>query len=228
MKEELIESVDKEELNQLAQQLRCPKGEKGIFIGELLSDTNKGMVLESVKLLDVQDKDRVLELGHGNASHLPDVLKQASELKYFGMEISEIMQQQAVKINAKYIKKRVALFLLYNGLNIPYVVNFFHKIITVNTIYFWTNPIDFLTEIHRVLKSNGVFVVSFANSSFMKQLPFVANTNVFSLYDHETFINLIAETDFKLVKIKNKTETVKSKTGEWVSREYSIAVLRKN
>ena len=58
----------------------------------------------------------------------------------------------------------------------------------------------------------------------MKQLPFVANTNVFSLYDHETFINLIAETDFKLVKIKNKTETVVQAiqdTAETISHGYA-------
>lgn len=227
MKDELIAPLDKEQLKQLAQQLRCPDGEKGKTIGNLLDSSNKEMILESILTLEIHDKNRILELGHGNCSHLSDIMNQANQLKYFGMEISQVMQQEATRINYKYIKGKVALFNLYNGHDIPYVLNFFDKIITVNTIYFWENPLDFLNEIHRVLKPNGIFVLTFAKSSFMKNLPFVSKTDVFRLYDNSKLELLVSKTNFKLENIKNKTERVKSKTGEWIDREYSIAVLRK-
>lgn len=168
MKEDIKELLDQEQLNQLAQQLRCPYDEEGITVGKLLDDTNKGMILESIKSLDIQNKHRILELGYGNASHLPEILKQACDVKYFGMEISDVMQQQAVTINAKYVKKMMASFQIYDGQKVPYVLNFFDRIITVNTIYFWENPSALLNDIYRVLKPNGIFVVSFAKSSFMK------------------------------------------------------------
>jgi SAM-dependent methyltransferase len=227
MKKEIKEPLDKEELNQLAQQLRCPNGEQGITVGELLDDTNKRMILESIKSLEIKNKHRILELGYGNGSHLPEILKQANNVKYFGMEISKVMQQQAAKINAKYVKKLMASFQMYDGQNVPYVLNFFDRILTVNTIYFWNNPTSFLNEIHRVLKPNGIFVVSFAKRSFMKKLPFVSQTNVFNLYDNSTLEHLVANTQFELLDIKDKKESVKSKTGDWVDREYTIAVLRK-
>tara|TARA_B100000809_G_scaffold257223_1_gene298427 strand:+ start:7427 stop:8134 length:708 start_codon:yes stop_codon:yes gene_type:complete len=227
MKEQLIEPLDKEQLNELAQQLRCPDGKKGKSIGDLLNNSNKEMIEESIITLDIHDKNRILELGHGNCSHLSEIMKQANKLKYFGMEISQVMQQEATRINYKYIKKKVALFYLYNGNEIPYVLNFFDKIITVNTIYFWENPLGLLNEIYRVLKPNGIFVLTFATSSFMKKLPFVSETNVFRLYDISKLEILVSKTNFKLENIKNKTERVKDKTEGWVDREYSIAVLRK-
>ena len=227
MKEEIKEPFDIKQLDELAQQLRCPDGKQGVAIGKSLEDTNKRMILESIKSLEIKNKNRVLELGHGNASHLPEILKRANEVKYFGMEISKVMQQESSRINAKYIKKKLASFQMYDGQNVPYVLNFFDRIITVNTIYFWKNPTSFLNEIHRVLKPNGIFVVSFAISSFMKNLPFVSQTNVFNLYNNSTLEHLVANTQFELSDIKNKTERVKSKTGEWVDREYIIAVLHK-
>tara|TARA_R110002050_G_scaffold268550_1_gene410685 strand:+ start:30151 stop:30570 length:420 start_codon:yes stop_codon:yes gene_type:complete len=137
------------------------------------------MILESVKLLDIRNKNRMLELGHGNGSHLPEILKQSNEVKYFGMEISKVMQQKSAKINAKYVKKLIASFQIYDGRNIPYVVNFFDRIITVNTIYFWKNLIDFLNEIHRVLKPNDTFVITFAKIFllFLKQMSLAFTTN---------------------------------------------------
>jgi len=223
-----IAPLSKNQLHHFAKQLACPTGKKGIVMGDALDDANKQMILESIQLLDIQPKNRVLELGHGNCSYLPEILKQAKDVKYFGMEISEAMQQKAAHINAAYIKKRVALFKVYDGQKVPYVLGFFDRILTVNTLYFWPNPVSFLKETYRLLKPNGIFIVTFAKSSFMKTLPFVAANDVFNLYSNTTFKELVAKTHFEILEIKNKKENVKNTSGEWVERSYSIAILRKN
>ncbi|MEE9363835.1 MAG: class I SAM-dependent methyltransferase [Cellulophaga sp.] len=227
MNKKISEPQDKEKLIAIAQQLRCPSGEEGIVIGELLNDSNHSMIKESISSLQVFDKSRVLELGHGNCAHLSDILKQAFQVRYFGMEISETMKQEAERINYKYMNKRQALFQLYNGNEIPYVLNFFDRIVTVNTIYFWENPVAFLQELYRVLKPNGICVLTYAKSTCMEKLPFVNNNEIFILYDDEKLKQLVQKTNFELRDIENKTERVKSKLGEWVNREYSVVVLGK-
>lgn len=227
MRENLMTSVDNDKLYQIAKQLRCPEGENGILMGEMLSESNDGMIRKSITSLELSDRNRILELGHGSCSHLSFLMKEASDIKYFGMEISSTMVEEAERINSKYIKKDVALFQLYDGFKVPYVHNFFDKILTVNTIYFWEQPIAYLNEIYRLLKPNGIFVLAFAKGNFMENLPFVSGTDIFSLYENSQFKELLAKTNFELKDIKDQKERVKSKTGEWVDREYSIAVLTK-
>ena len=226
-KEKKVATLNVEDLREIASQLSCPSGNKGKEIGELLHTSNQGMIKESILKLELTDKKRILELGHGNCSHLPDLLKEGSQLRYFGMEISEVMQKEAQRINASYVERGQALFSLYDGQKIPYVLNFFDNVFSVNTIYFWNNPVALLKEIYRVLKPNGKFVLTFANSSCMEKLPFVTQTDFFELYDSQKITDLVDKTDFVLMTITSKKEKVKSKTGDWVDRDYSIVVLTK-
>jgi len=216
-----------EELEAIAKQLRCPTGNEGITMGEMLNESNGAMINESIKSLALKDKDRILELGHGSCCHLPNILNKALDLKYFGMEISEIMKNEAERINEISRKKRQALFQLYNGIDIPYVSNFFDKIITVNTIYFLDNPLLFMNEMYRLLKPNGKFVLTFVNGDFMKKLPFVIHSNEFNLFNEMVINELLEKTSFNLITLKKKKEEVVSKSGELVNREYFIIELTK-
>lgn len=219
--------LEKEKLHELALQLRCPEGSEGIAMGDLLWETNKGMIQESIRQLPIQCKDRILELGYGNGAHVGDILAQADYLRFFGMEISNTMKEEALRINRDFVNNRQALFSIYDGIQIPYVERFFQHIFSVNTIYFWQNAIANFKEMYRVLKPNGTCVITFAAKSFMKELPFVTEFDVFELYNAEDVMKLIEKTPFKLKNLIHKTENVQSKTGIWVERDYTIVVLTK-
>ncbi|PIK15008.1 hypothetical protein [Halobacteriovorax sp. JY17] len=57
-------------INELSEQLSHPQGEKGIEIAKQMSESNLSMILSSFKELQILNKERILELGHGNASYL--------------------------------------------------------------------------------------------------------------------------------------------------------------
>ncbi|MBO1254688.1 class I SAM-dependent methyltransferase [Alteromonas sp. 5E99-2] len=219
--------VSTEDIQEIASQLSCPSGSKGKEIGELLHSTNIDMIHESILALQLKDHHNVLELGHGNCSHLSYLMKKATDLKYVGMEISDVMQQEAERINEPFINKNQALFKVFDGMNIPNTDSFFDAAFSVNTLYFWEQPRAFLNEIYRVLKTQGVLVVTFVNKASMELLPFVAQTNVFTLYDQQKFLSLVSDTNFQVTAVETTIEQVKSKTGEWVNREYCIAILTK-
>lgn len=148
--------MEEKDLKILAQNLANPQGEKGIEIGEMMNATNIGMTLESIKTLLLEDGEKILEIGHGNAGHLKNILDKAKELKYTGIDISETMNKEAGNLNKEF--KDQAEFILYEGKKLPFEDEVFDKIFTVNTVYFWENPVDFLNEIYRVLKDSGTFV----------------------------------------------------------------------
>lgn len=210
------------ELKILAQQLSNPDGEMGKDVAKMMNETNISMTKESIKALQLSDNESVLKLGHGNAGHLSYLLDFAENIHYTGLEISETMKSEAEKINEKVLSQ--ADFLLYNGKNIPFEDESFDKIMTVNTIYFWQNPLEFLNEIYRVLKDHGNFVLTFAKKDFMKTLPF---TSDFKLYNYEDIELLISQTNFKRMIKSDKEELIISKSGKHVKREYKVLTIKK-
>ncbi|MBF4514839.1 class I SAM-dependent methyltransferase [Flavobacterium sp. ANB] len=217
--------MKKEELQAIASQLKHPTGEKGIEMANMMHETNINMTRHSILNLNIADENIILELGHGNAGHLEFLFEQAKNLKYYGLEMSELMFQEARQINRNFVSQKQAFFSLYDGNIIPFQDAFFDKIFTVNTLYFWKEPQKFLFEIYRVLKSNGTFSLTFAEESFMKQLPFTQYE--FELYSTEKAEELVRKTAFKIVRKETSTEKVKSKTGELVDRAFTTLVLGK-
>ncbi|WP_276876747.1 class I SAM-dependent methyltransferase [Chryseobacterium joostei] len=216
--------MEKEELKILAQNLANPQGEKGIEIGEMMNATNIGMTLESIRTLLIEDNQHILEIGHGNAGHLKSLLSLAQDLKYTGVDISEIMHNEAKKLNKEF--QTQADFVLYEGKKLPFEDQTFDKIFTVNTVYFWENPVEFLNEIYRILKDNGTFVLTFGQRDFMEKLPFTAYD--FTLYNNDEMEELVSQSHFKRMKTSEKEEEIKSKTGnETIQRIYTILTVKK-
>ena len=217
--------MKQEELQDIASQLKHPTGEKGIEMANMMHETNINMTKGAIENLNITDNNKILELGHGNAGHLEYLIKKANILNYYGLEMSELMFHEAQKINKNYVAKKQAHFSLYNGDEIPFEDNFFDKIFTVNTLYFWKNPEKMLLEIYRVLKSKGTFCVTFAQESFMKQLPFTKYE--FELYTTEKAEALLEKTLFKIKYSETVKEKIKSKTGELVDRIFTSIILEK-
>lgn len=217
--------TSKEELEALAAQLRQPQGAKGIEIAHMMHETNINMSLHAMDRLQIQDGQVLLELGHGNCGHLPYLLKQGDNLSYYGLELSALMQEEAQGLNEAFIREKRAAFYLYDGQHIPFADNFFDRVFTVNTIYFWQDPPALLSALYRVIKPGGLLNITFAHKSFMQQLPFTAFG--FALYDEEQLSALVATTAFSIAGSDTQTEIVRSKTGEEVKRNYTTLTLMK-
>jgi len=216
--------MNTEDLKLLAKNLANPEGDKGIEIAEMMDTTNISMTMESIAALELDDSDRILEVGHGNAGHLEQLLKLADDLNYTGLDISETMRDQAFRKNIKF--ENQSQFFVYDGQNIPFVEQSFDKIFTVNTLYFWKEPEAFLDEIYRVLRNNGTFVLTFGQKDFMEGLAFTQYG--FQLYNNEDAEVLIRKSRFVQIKLTQKEEWIPGKTGEGpVKRNYTILTLKK-
>ncbi|NRB63968.1 MAG: class I SAM-dependent methyltransferase [Saprospiraceae bacterium] len=213
--------LTEQQIREIETQLSCPKGKNGIEIGHKMNESNIGMTKNSIQFLDLESNDFVLEIGHGNCGHLELILGVSSGIKYFGLEVSKTMWEEAQKMNTK----GQARFKLYDGQIIPYPDNYFKRIFTVNTIYFWSNPEGFIKEIERVLKDDGVIVLTYADKSFMKHLPFVGEK--FNLFDNDDILRLAQKANLRIIGSRNKSDEIESKTGNKVLRKYTMVKMRK-
>lgn len=217
--------MEQKDLEELASQLGHPKGEKGIEIADMMNATNIGMTRHAIASLELSGHEAVLELGHGNAAHVRQVLDPHPAVHYDGLELSELMHAEAKKINRDFIKAQQAAFHLYDGRRIPFSDGHFDRIFTVNTIYFWSDPPALLAEFYRVLKADGKLCITFAQESFMKTLPFTAYG--FELYSTDKLEKLLAKSAFRIQKTESQMEQVRSKMGDLVDREFTTVTLCK-
>ena len=210
-----------EELLELEKQLSCPTGAMGIELGNGMHETNIGMTLNSIKFLNLADKNAVLELGHGNCGHLGDILNSARDITYTGLEVSETMWEEARNAPLGHRGE----FKLYDGVSIPFPDETFDRVFSVNCIYFWSNPQALMQEIGRVLKPDGCCVLTFVDKDFAQSLPFVRDK--FTLYDQDDIARLVGQANLTLVETRKLMNHVKSKTGEMVQRTFTMAKIGK-
>lgn len=212
-----------EELQQLAGQLSRPQGEHGIAVAAMMHETNISMTKHAIHALHLSGHDHILELGHGNGAHIPYIMEQAADLTYSGLELSELMHTEAQKAN-QALSPQVA-FSLYDGITFPFPDDYFDKAFTVNTIYFWKEPLHTLNECYRVLKPGATLCITFGEAAFMQQLPFTPFG--FTLYSSESVAALAGHTAFTITGTESETECIKSKTGETIERTFSSITMRK-
>lgn len=210
------------ELQELAKQLRCPEGENGIKVGEMMNFTNSNVIVKSVESLNLQHNDTVLEIGPGNGSHVKDSIILSPQIKYHGIDISETMVTEAQKLNSSLDN---VFFHLSDGNHIDFDANTFDKIFTTNTIYFWQYPQAYITEIARVLKPGGIVSIGFIPKSTMEKIPFAKFG--FVLYDIETVNKLFEESGLAVLSTITEKEFVTSNSGEQIEREFVILSAKK-
>ena len=94
----------------LASQLRCPSGEKAREVGISMNTANYNLNRECIKLLELNDDNRVLEIGPGNGAFVQEILQEAKGINYEGIDISTALVAEATRLNDYQFRKVIAKF----------------------------------------------------------------------------------------------------------------------
>jgi ubiquinone/menaquinone biosynthesis C-methylase UbiE len=218
--------LSKENGIEMEKQLGHLDGQKGVDVAKAMFKKNSNMIDFCFSQLELENNDKLLELGFGNGSHLKALNKHdANNIKYFGAEISGTMIKEAAKNILDLESEHRFNLTEYDGRILPYSDNFFNKVVMINAIYFVEEPFIFLSEIYRALIYGGICHIAFVEKDAIEKLPFVENR--FRLYSEDSFQILIEQTGFQWIKKIKKEEEVITQNGEFINRTYSIFVLRK-
>jgi ubiquinone/menaquinone biosynthesis C-methylase UbiE len=136
-------------------QMRQPEGLFGIVISYILNVINFKQNDLTLQVLDIQDQDRILEIGFGNGKYIEQAARQASQGLVAGIDHSPTMIRSATRRNRKWIARGVVEIKLGSIASIPYPKATFDKVFSVNTIYFWPAPAENLQEIYQLQGSPG-------------------------------------------------------------------------
>ncbi len=212
--------MDEKSLKQLAAQLRQPTGEEGIKTGGWMNRGNVQINLDTIKTLNATAGDNILEIGMGNGFFVKEILQIHSGIQYTGADYSEVMITEAEKINAQWIKKGLATFVLTDGINLPFADASFNKIFTINTIYFWDDSQQIIDEIKRVLQPKGKLIITLRPKRQMIQYPFTKYG--FKVFSKDEAEQLLVQNGFTITKVIEKQEPDFELNGKMVQMESLI------
>jgi ubiquinone/menaquinone biosynthesis C-methylase UbiE len=123
------------------------------------SASNKERSHWTISLLDIRRNDRLLEIGFGPGIAIELASKIAKEGFVAGVDHSAVMVQQASKRNAAAIREGRVELRFGSVSNLPTFDQPFDKIFTINSIHFWTDPIERLKELRALLRPGGMIAV---------------------------------------------------------------------
>lgn len=188
----------------IARNLKQPTGLFGKLVGMFMDNRNDFMNRFTIQLLDPQKDDHILEIGFGNGKYIKEIANIADHGFVAGIDFSEIMVKEAQRRNKTLINRGIVDIKLGAVNKIDYDTHIFDKVFTVNTIYFWPNPETDLQEIYRVLKPNGILMISFRSEETMEKLKF---TNYdFKLYKPEEVVRLVSDAGFHKISLESSQD----------------------
>lgn len=168
-KPNLFEILGAEEI---ASQLRQPEGETGIKVGESMNASNEHICKNAYLQASFEDQQNVLEIGMGNGLFIAKILDQYPNMNFTGADFSKTMVDASISNNSKHINEGRLNFVEASIESLPFDDNSFDRIVTVNTLYFWPNPLQNCKELLRILKPEGKLIIGYRHSDFMNKIPF--------------------------------------------------------
>jgi len=183
---------------ELAAQLKKPEGEFGIKVAEMLNDTNRHITDFTYSHVPTAAGHHILEIGFGNGRLMPKLLDRGNT-KVSGIDFSADMVAEGKSILGSYIQAGKIELVEASVADIPFGDNSFDAVCTINTLYFWPNPLENAKEVLRVLKPGAPVLIGIRPKAEAEKIP--TTKFGFTLYEDEEAIALLREAGFVQVEI---------------------------
>ncbi|MFQ5859777.1 MAG: class I SAM-dependent methyltransferase [Anaerolineae bacterium] len=146
----------------LRAQFGCPTGFWGALAGMIMAHRrqNRERNLWTISLLDIQQDDRVLEIGFGPGVAIQEISKIVVNGFVVGIDHSQAMVRQAEKRNAAAIRDGRVKLRLGSVSALPVFSEPFDKCFAVNAIHHWDEPIERLKGLRQLLGPSGLIAIT--------------------------------------------------------------------
>ncbi|MFI6518891.1 class I SAM-dependent methyltransferase [Spirillospora sp. NPDC050679] len=134
-----------------------PRGIVGRLAGQLMAHrgSNRQRNEWAVSLLDVQPRDRVLEIGFGPGIAIAELAARAVQGQVYGIDHSQVMVRQAAKRNAAAIRAGRVRLICRSGRQLPDFDAPLDAVLSVNSLGFWPDAAEQLGRLRHLLRPGG-------------------------------------------------------------------------
>ncbi len=139
-----------------------PRGLVGRFMGEKMVRQHGAETLWALSLLDLAPTDRVLDIGCGAGAGTALLTAQTPRGHVSAVDLSPTMVDAATRRNSRAVAHGFVDVRRADVAALPYAARLFDKVVSVHSLYFWTDPERAVAEIARVLAPGGRLVLTYS------------------------------------------------------------------
>jgi cytochrome P450/ubiquinone/menaquinone biosynthesis C-methylase UbiE len=151
----MVESLLRKPLELIENNFRRPSGFMGGLVGHLMAIQHRTLTEWAIEQMRIQLDDHVLDVGCGGGMAIKLLAAKANHGLVAGVDYSPEMVAQANGRNATAVARGRVQVKLGNAMELPFSDESFDVVSAIETLYFWPDHMQGLTEAHRVLRPGG-------------------------------------------------------------------------
>lgn len=184
----------------IAAQLSRPTGVFGQLVAAVMNRSNAAMNRRAIALLELQSTHDVLDIGFGGGVSLAPLLSRTPAGRVHGVEPSPLMRMRATARHREAIADDRLRLAEGSAEALPYAARAMDRVLSVNTIYFWSDPGAALSEVHRILRPDGRFVLAYRPSAHLRRRAMTRHG--FMLREDEEVLRLLGDSGFEVLAME--------------------------
>ena len=138
---------------------RKPKGLGGKVMVNMMNFGHRFLADWGMRFLDVPVDARVLDCGCGGGANIKALLKRCPQGIVKGIDYSPVSVAKSKKVNQAAIAESRCAVLQGSVADMPFDNDWFDGATAFETVYFWPDLSRCFSEVYRVLKSGGTFLI---------------------------------------------------------------------
>ena len=187
-----------------------PRGAEGLQMLTRMNQSHEEVTNWGLSHLAIKHPKRLLDIGCGGGATLARLLDKYPKAQVLGVDASSLSVKTSKEYNKDSIYKGEISVLKASVEKLPFDDNQMDGIVTVESFYFWSNPIENLKEVFRVLKTGGQFLIIadiYDNGQLSKEA--LENIAEFQLHNptKEQFFDYFQQAGFSYFTFHTKAET---------------------
>ncbi len=136
-----------------------PAGEAGEQMLERMNREHYEVTGWGLSFFEFDRRDVILDIGCGGGMTLSRLAEKVPEGEIYGVDYSALSVAKSKKMNKAAVESGRMKIVEGSVDALPFDSEMFDKITTVESFYFWPTPEKSLSEVYRVLKHGGVFML---------------------------------------------------------------------
>jgi len=192
-------------MEKILKQARMPTGRFGTFCARLMNIGHSNVTRWGLSHISINKNDMILDIGCGGGKTVNTLAKIATEGKIYGIDYSEVSVAVSTSKNKRLIEKGQVKILHTSVDSLPFSDDMFDLVIAVESYDFWSDLINNLKEIRRVLKTGGSLILvneMYRDERFEKRNSNLARIGNFTYHLPEEYRVFLRDAGYSSIKIE--------------------------
>lgn len=138
---------------------RKPQGFGGKIMVKMMNSGHSKLAKWGFTKIYAKPDAKVLDIGCGGGANIANWLGKCTNGHVTGIDYSKVSVEESEKLNAIAIKQGKCDIVYGDVSSMPFDDEAFDCVSAFETVYFWADLEKCFAEVHRVMKSGGIFLI---------------------------------------------------------------------